>query len=111
MAASSIDASSGDSSGKFNGLPGFPDTMGAHTVHLHYPSGNPHDDQAVYVDSIAATGRKTEAIHDELYNASGTRRVKDVVVVTPHTTRVLITIIRIRELLEGAEGPTKKQRV
>jgi hypothetical protein len=24
--------------------------------------------------SIVATGRKTEAIHDELYNASGTRR-------------------------------------
>jgi hypothetical protein len=46
---------------------------------------------------VAATGRKTEAVHDELYDASGTRRVKDVVVVTPHTTRVLITIIRIRE--------------
>jgi hypothetical protein len=51
MAASSIDASLGDSSGKFDGLLDFPDTMGPHPVHLHYPSGNPHDGQAVYVDS------------------------------------------------------------
>ena len=64
-------------------------------------------DQAVY--SIAATARKTEAIHDELYNASGTHRIKDVVVVTSHTTRVLITIFRLREPLEGAEGPTKSR--
>ena len=49
-------------------------------IHLLNPLGNPHDDQAVY--SIASTGRKMEAIHDELYNASGTHRVKYVVIVT-----------------------------
>jgi hypothetical protein len=51
MAASSIDASSGDSSGKFDGLPDFPDTH----IHLHHPLGNPHDHQAVHVD-IGADG-------------------------------------------------------
>ena len=49
-------------------------------IHQLNPSGKPNDDQAVY--SIASTGRKMEVIHDELYNASGTHRVKDVVVVT-----------------------------
>jgi hypothetical protein len=52
MAASSIDTSSGDSSGKFDSSPDFPDTH----IHLHYPSGNPHNDQAIHVDKGADTG-------------------------------------------------------
>jgi hypothetical protein len=86
---------------------------------------NPLDDLAVMLIlvqtleatySIVATGRKTGPyiISSGLLllrhnNTSGTHLVEDVVIVTPHTTRILITVIRVREPLEGAGGPTKNR--
>jgi hypothetical protein len=54
MANSSIDASSGDSQGSSMVYQTFLRQWGH--IHLHYPSGNPHDDQAVYVDMGADAG-------------------------------------------------------
>jgi hypothetical protein len=51
MATTNINAISEDSSGKFDGLSDFPETMRVQTLDA----------------SIVATGRKTGAIHDELW--------------------------------------------
>jgi hypothetical protein len=63
--------------------------------------------------SIVAKERKTGPYMISsglLCNTSGTHRVEDVVIVTPHTTRVLITIICIREPLEARKSRPKTER-
>lgn len=62
--------------------------------------------------NIVAIRRKTKGInprHNQLWFnfcncASGTHPIKDVVIVTPHTTGVLISIVCIRKPLEGEGG-------
>jgi hypothetical protein len=68
--------------------------------------------------NIVAIRRKTKGInprHNQLWFnfcncASGTHPIKDVVIVTPHTTGVLIAIVCIRKPLEGGGGVATKKR-
>jgi hypothetical protein len=54
MAASRIDASSGTVQGSLMVYQTFLRKRGY--IHVHYPSGNPHNDQVVHVDSGADAG-------------------------------------------------------